>query len=47
MFSNQYQVNKNLDVYLSAAHVDFSGANANLEESNKGYAFVTGLSLKF
>lgn len=47
MLSNQYQVNKYLDVYLSAAHVDFSGANANLDENNKGYAFVTGLSLKF
>lgn len=47
MLSNQYQVNKYLDVYLTAAHVDFNGANANLEENNKGYAFVTGLSLKF
>lgn len=47
MLSNQYQVNKYLDVYLSAAHVDFKGANAKIEDNNKGYAFVSGLSLKF
>lgn len=48
VFSNQYQVNKYLDVYLAAAHVDFSGADShNVYDNNKGYAFVTGLGLNF
>ena len=47
MFANQYQVNKYIDVYLMASHVDFEEGNASLKEDNDGYAFITGLSLKF
>ena len=47
MFSNRYQVNKNLDVYLSAAKVDFRGQNREVSQNNKGYAVVSGLSLNF
>lgn len=46
-FSNQYQVNKYVDVYLTAAHVEYDGVDASIKENNKGYAFVTGLSLHF
>lgn len=47
MLSNKYQINKYVDIYLSAAHVDFKGSSAALEENNKGYAFITGMSLNF
>ena len=47
MFSNRYQVNKNLDVYLSAAKVDFRGQNRDVSQNNKGYAVVSGLSMNF
>lgn len=45
--SNQYQVNKYLDVYLAAAHVDFEGSTHEIADNNQGYAFVTGLGLNF
>lgn len=45
MLSNKYQVNENLDIYLTAAHVDFSGNTHSINDNNQGYAFVTGFSL--
>lgn len=47
MLSNKYQVDKHVDVYLTAAHVDFEGSNHSLEDNNQGYAFVTGVSINF
>lgn len=47
MLSNKYQVDKNIDVYLTAAHVDFEGSNNSLEDNNQGYVFVTGVSINF
>lgn len=47
MFSNDYQVNKWLNIYAIAAHVDFRGENWEVQNNNKGYAFVTGLGLNF
>ena len=46
-FSNSYQYNKYLNIYLTAAHVNFEGNNAAAQENNKGYAFVTGLGINF
>ncbi len=46
-FSNQYRLNKYIDIYLAAAHVDFEGVDGTINGSNKGYAFVTGLGLNF
>lgn len=42
-FSNQYQFNKYIDVYLAAAYVDYDAG----EESKNGYALVTGLGVNF
>lgn len=47
MLSNKYQVNKYIDAYLSAAHVNFEGATRAVEDNNRGYAFVTGLKVSF
>lgn len=47
VLSNQYQVNKYVDVYLAAAHVDFEGADSSIDDNNQGYTFVTGLGLNF
>ena len=47
MLSNKYQVDKNIDIYLTAAHVDFEGNNNSVADNNQGYAFVTGLSISF
>lgn len=47
MLSNQYQINKYAEVYLAAAHVDFEGANHNIDDNNQGYAFVSGLGFSF
>lgn len=47
MLANNYQVTKNLNLYLIGAHVDFQGENDNLDNNNKGYAFVTGIGLSF
>ncbi len=46
-FSNRYQYNKYMDVYLTAAHVNFEGDTAAVADNNRGYAFVAGLSLNF
>lgn len=47
MLSNKYQVNKYLDVYLSAAQVDFEGSTKKAEDNNRGYAFVSGVKVSF
>ena len=46
-FSNQYRMNRYLDVYLIAAHVDFRGAGREARDNNKGYAFIAGVGLNF
>lgn len=47
VLSNQYKINKYVEVYAAAAHVDFEGDNHNLDNNNQGYAFVSGLGLSF
>lgn len=47
MFSNQYQVDRNLLVYAAVAHVDFEGATQALDDNNQGWAFIGGLGLTF
>ncbi len=47
MFSNQYQLSKNILVYAAAAHVDFEGDNNFLENNNQGWAFVGGVGVTF
>lgn len=47
MFSNQYQLNRHMDIYLAAAHVDFEGYNSDTTNNNQGWAFVTGIGLNF
>lgn len=46
-FSNQYQLNKYTDLYLIAAHVDYTGADDDIRSNAKGYAFVAGIGLNF
>ena len=43
VFSNEYQINKNIDFYFAVAHVDFT----DFENTDKGYTFVTGLGVSF
>lgn len=45
--SNSYQINKYVDVYLIAAHVDYRGSSKNIYDNNKGYAFVSGIGINF
>ena len=47
ILSNQYQLNKYIDVYLAAAHVDFEGDSSALADNNQGWAFVSGLGINF
>lgn len=47
MLSNSYQINKNFELYLLAAHVNFRGDSKMPADNNKGYAFVTGLGFEF
>lgn len=42
-FSNQYQFNKNIDIYASAAYVDYDSEF----ENKAGYAVITGLGVNF
>lgn len=42
-FSNQYQFNKNIDIYAAAAYVDY---DSNVEDKS-GYAFVLGMGVNF
>ncbi len=46
-FSNQYQLNKYVDLYLIAAHVDYQGADDDAHNNSQGYAFITGLGVNF
>ncbi len=46
-FSNEYQINKYVNVYLTAAHVDFRLKSGNLEEKTSGYAFISGIGVNF
>jgi len=47
IFSNQYQVNRYVDLYFAVAHVDFEGYNSDVDNNNQGWAFVTGFGLNF
>ena len=47
MFSNDIQINKYLNIYAVAAHVNFKGENDSLYNNNKGYAFIAGLGVNF
>ena len=42
-FSNQYQFNKYIDIYLASSYVDYDFAN----EDKQGYSIVTGLGVNF
>ncbi len=42
-FSNQYQFNKYIDIYVATAYVDYETA----DDKVNGYAFVTGLGVNF
>ncbi len=44
-FSNSYQYNRYLTIYAAVAHGDFNG-NTKFD-SNKGYAYIAGVELKF
>lgn len=46
-FSNQYQLNKYTDLYLIAAHVDYRGADNDVRDNAKGYAFIIGAGFNF
>lgn len=46
-FSNQYQVDKNIKVYLAASHLNADGASHDNTDNNRGYALVAGLGLNF
>lgn len=47
MFSNQYQIHKNILLYAAAAHVDFAGDSRIAEDNNRGWAFIGGAGLTF
>ena len=47
MLSNQYQLNKYVDLYLIGAQVNFRGATKAVSGNNKGYTVVTGIGLHF
>lgn len=47
MLSNQYQVNKWVDVYLIGAYAKFEGNNDSIRDNSTGYAAITGVSLNF
>ena len=42
-FSNEYQLNKNFNIYAAALYADYD----NTTEDTKGYAVVTGIGVKF
>ena len=42
-FSNQYQFNEHIDIYLATAYTDFD----NVYESKTGYAIVSGIGVNF
>lgn len=45
LWSNEFQYNKHLSIYLAGAKVEFKGQNK--LESNQGYSAITGFSVKF
>lgn len=45
--SNQYQLNKWLDLYLIGAYAKFKGNTSVIENNRTGYAVISGLSLNF
>lgn len=47
MLSNKYQLNKQTNIYLAAAHVDFDGSMSETGGSTRGYAFMAGFGLNF
>ena len=47
MFANDFQINKYLNLYAIAAHVNFRGIDSSCYDNNKGYAFVTGFGINF
>lgn len=47
MLANDFQVNKHLNIYAIAAHVNFKGEDRDIHDNNKGYAFVTGIGINF
>lgn len=47
LLSNQYQLNKYVDLYLVGAQVNFRGADQTIAENNKGYTVVAGVGLHF
>lgn len=47
LWSNDFQVNKYLNLYASAAHVNFKGDSNLAEDNRKGYAFVAGVGFQF
>lgn len=47
LLSNQYQLNKYVDLYLVGAQVNFRGADRTIAENNKGYTVVAGVGLHF
>lgn len=42
-FSNQYQINEHIDIYIAAAHTDYD----NTSECSNGYAVISGIGVKF
>lgn len=47
MLANEFQLNKHFNIYAVAAHVNFRGDRQSIYDSNKGYAFVTGVGFNF
>lgn len=47
MLSNEYQLNKWLDIYLTGAYAKFDGATEAVAENRTGYAVVAGARLNF
>lgn len=43
VFSNQLQLNKSMDVFVAASHVDYD----NSFDATSGYALITGLGVRF
>ena len=46
-FSNQYQYDKHINIYLAASHVNYNGADNSKDNNNNGYAIVAGVGLNF
>lgn len=46
-FANQYQLDKYVELYFAAAHVDFEGQKGLTEDDNQGYALIIGAGFNF